>query len=64
MTTDLAILVVLAIGVLLLAVVAITLHGRRRETTAALDRLDARLDEQGKRTEALSTTLAVGSRTT
>ncbi|MEX2301462.1 MAG: DNA recombination protein RmuC [Bryobacterales bacterium] len=64
MTTDLAILVLLAIGVLLLAVMAITMQGRRRETAAALDRLDTRLDEQGKRTDALSAALAAGSRTT
>ncbi len=61
---DLTILTLLAIGVLLLAVLAGGLQSRRREINGALDRLDARLDEQGKRTDALSSTLAVSSRAT
>ncbi len=64
MTIDFAILVLFSIGVLLLAVIAMALRGRRHEGATALDRLDARLDEQGKRTEGLSSTLAMSSRAT
>lgn len=61
---DLTILFLLAIGVLLLAVLAGGLQSRRREMSGALERLDARLDEQGKRTDALSATLTGSSRAT
>jgi DNA recombination protein RmuC len=61
---DLATLILLAVGVLLLAVLAGGLQSRRRETSATLARVDARLDEQGKRTDALSSTLTGSSRAT
>jgi DNA recombination protein RmuC len=61
---DVATLVLLAIGVLLLAVLAGGLQTRRKETNSALARLDARLDEQGKRTDTLSSTLNISSRAT
>lgn len=61
---DLAILILLAIGVLLLAVLAGGLQSRRREMSGAIAGLEARLDEQRKRTETLSSTLTASSRAT
>jgi DNA recombination protein RmuC len=64
MTIDLAILVLLALGVLFLGVLVSTLQSRRGDVSGALDRLDARIDEQGRRGDALSARLSESARAT